>query len=217
MKLVAIGLVEIFLALFLPAILLIGMRYVSVNMQPPLEQTAKIYKDFTLSQSFISQVNKLTGIGMSIKNPNLNNKKDIDLSLYQDNKLIRTSTLNGSHIEDGGFVKFFFDPVSESANKEFLFTLSSPSSEEGESLQPFYTLKKPAESKSFKIQDQEIDGSISFVSFYKPASFLGLTFDVYLKWLNRFFADLIFSLFFLSLILLISIYLITHISTLLLE
>src|SRR3989344_2402343 len=87
-----------FFAIFLPVISTFAIRLIPSGIQPSLENTQKIYQDLTLSQSFVSLKDNLAGIGVSIKNPNFANKKDVTFNIYdKDNNLIRSVILNGKN------------------------------------------------------------------------------------------------------------------------
>ncbi len=99
----------LFLVIIVPGVLALGVKLVPNGDQPGYnsDQRLSIYGERTVSQKFISDSTNLAAIGTSIRNPNLKNKKDIILNLYDGNeKLIRTSVLNGLAFQDGEFVMF---------------------------------------------------------------------------------------------------------------
>src|SRR3989344_7026524 len=106
-KQITVTIIFIFcLVVLLPLGLTFGIKYVPSGTQPPLGNTQKIYKDVVLAQSFVSLESNLSGIGVSIKNPNFANKKNLNISLLDnENKLVRSIVLNGKNIGDGDFVK----------------------------------------------------------------------------------------------------------------
>lgn len=192
--------------LILPAILSFGIRYIPARSQPSLDKTEKIYSQNSISQSFLGKENNLTAIGLSIKNPNLINKQDILLSIYDENGiLLKTSILNGSHIPDGDFVKFVFSPIVDSKNKKVTFTLSAANVDEVESLQLYYTTS--GMEGEFKIKDKIASGSASFVDFYKPTTRLALITNIYTSWFGRLLSDAGFFVLYILLILGLSGYL----------
>src|SRR5260221_2368643 len=114
--------VVILLILIIPGVLAVGIINIPDRYQPSLDQVQKIYSSVVLSQSFLSKRENLSIIGVSIKNPNLENKKDIFLSVYDtSNNLLAKSVVSGKSIPDGEFIKFKFVPINNSKDKLFTF------------------------------------------------------------------------------------------------
>jgi hypothetical protein len=176
----------VFLIFILPGIVALGVKYIPSGVQPPLHKTRDVFGKFQISQEFTSVRNGLTGFSMTIKNPNLKNKKDVYLYLFDDQKtLIRESKLNGSNIEDGSYVKFLFDPVLGSENKNYKFVLSSPDAGEEEVLPIFFTEEKPLWVGLMMYDIEEIPGGVSFVTLHTPESKLSIVKDLYSSWISR--------------------------------
>lgn len=196
----------IFIVFIFPAILSFAIINIPNNDQPSLDKTQKIYGDLIISQAFISKNTNLSVIGMSIKNPNLTNKKDIILSIYENNILLRSSVLNGKQIADGKFVKFKFNPIVESGNKLFLFTLAAPvttkeEADHNNALEVFLTDQKSEGIYEVLISDKIIPNtSIAFVSFSKPPYLTFALEVIYSKWLNKFTSDWQFFIIYTGLI-----------------
>jgi hypothetical protein len=172
-----------------PAILAMTLKMVPAGDQPGYnsDQKLSIYGKRGISQRFISKEKNLTAIGTSIKNPNLKNKKEIILSLYdENNKLIRTSVLNGQNIQDGDFVKFVFEPVPNSLNKTYLFTIFSPEAGPEETIEVFY-ISSPADSVlEYTYDEKTYPGGLPIVTFHKPESKWEVVKKVYASWFFRF-------------------------------
>lgn len=176
----------LFITLLLPAFLALGLSYIPYGVQPPLDKTKDVFGGNYIKQTFTSQRENLAGVSMTIKNPNLKNKKDIYLHLYdKDNKQIRESKLNGLNIEDGSYVKFLFDPITDSKNKEFSFILISPDSNEEEVLPIFYTERKPDWIGQMQFEKEDHPGGVSFVTLHVPGSKLETIGEIYSNWLGR--------------------------------
>lgn len=196
----------IFISLILPGVLSFGIRNIPQNDQPSLDRTQKLYRDVAVSQTFVSTTNNFSGIGLSIKNPNLLNKKDVMLSIYEgDGNLVRTVSLSGTSIADGKFVKFRFAPIKISENRQFLFTLTAPSTsreeaDENRALEVFLTNQQPKDVFNLTIGDKIIEGSVSFVAFYKPPYPTYVLENIYLTWIRNFIADLPFFIIYMALI-----------------
>ena len=185
--------------MFLPAILIYFIKETPNDFQPSLHSTEHIYADLTISQLFLSQEDGLSGIGMSIKNPNDINKKDIIIQIYdQDNQMIRNVSLNGAKISDGQLVKFKFDPIQDSKDKLYKFTLQAPQEgEQTKSLEVFLTYEIPSWSKGLYINNNLTDSSISFVTYHHIENPLSNIFNIYTKWWYKLSGDLPFLIAYL--------------------
>lgn len=179
----------IFAVLILPGLLALGVKYLPSGVQPPLHKTKDVYGDRFISQEFTSFRSNLIGIAMTVKNPNLKNKKDVFLHVYDENsEVLRETKLNGANIEDGNFVKFLFNPISDSKDKTYKFIITSPESGEGEVLPIFYTDEKPIWAGQMMFEDAEdIVGSVSFVTLHKPESKLEVVSEIYSDLFSRLF------------------------------
>lgn len=162
----------LFLLFVMPALMISLIRMFPANDQPGYDSNkrASIYKERELTQYFISKKENLTAIATSIRNPNLMNRKEISFVLYDENKnLIRRSSLNGFNINDGDFVKFVFEPLPDSKDRKYGFTISSPSSFETETVELF--LIDPTDDVLEYTYDKETrKGGIPMVTFHKPES-----------------------------------------------
>jgi hypothetical protein len=118
----------------------------------------------------VSKNKNLTSVATTIKNPNLHNKKDINFNLYDmDNNLVRSVVLNGFNIGDGDFVKIIFDPIVDSSNKKYYFTLESSSAGEEEIIEIFLTAKTD-EILEYVYDGETKPGGAPIVTFHKPDS-----------------------------------------------
>ncbi len=180
-----------------PIVLSLGIKLIPDRVQPPTEQSEAIYQDKVVIQSFIAREDNLTGIGVSIRNWVLQNKKDIHLELYdKDNKLLRRSTLSGKNIQDGSFMKFQFEPLADSKDKKYTFVFKAPDALESDSLRILYTSKSVEGATDFMARGEQREGAVSFVAFHKPNNPLSLTLGIYLNLFNRLIADTLFFVFY---------------------
>jgi len=185
--------VIVFTVLLMPLFTSLGIRFLPNDKQPSLERTRGVFWIHEISQEFVSENDNLIGIGMSIKNPNLKNKKDITLSLYEGEKLLRISTLNGSIIEDGSFMRFMFEDIVEASGRDYRFILSAPEGRSEDLLAVFTTEEKPEWIGRAVYDEEEIDDGISMVTFHRPESRWGLIKEIYGGWIDRLVADTGFS------------------------
>lgn len=161
----------LFALIVLPIFSTFAIKVIPGGVQPPLGNTVKIYDSFIFSQSFISPEDNLTGIGVSIKNPNFANRKKLNVNIYDDeDKRIREVLLNGQNIADGKFVKILFEPIVDSKGKKFTWSISSGESLFTDALEIFITDKQPSWSLDLKENDKEIPDSFSYVTLHRPLS-----------------------------------------------
>lgn len=193
-KLIAFSIIILFLVLVvLPMIATLTIKVIPGGVQPSLGNTVKIYDQYVYSQSFISPDNNLTGIGTSIKNPNFANKKRAFVNLLDDqNKLVRTVTLNGTNIADGKFVKILFDPILDSKDKKYTWTMHSFDSTFDDALELFITNNKPSWSLEFKVNENQVKDGISYITLHRPKSKTEVLQRVTGEWANKIKEDSIF-------------------------
>lgn len=197
-KLISFTIIFVLILVFaIPAVLSFGIRYIPSGTQPSLGNTKKIYGEITLSQSFVSEKHNLSGIGVSIKNPNFANKKNAYVNIYDSGeKVIRTIVLNGQNIADGKFVKILFEPISDSKDKKFSWTFSSPESVFEDALEIFLTNDPPTWSLDLKVSSQVEDGGLSYVTLHKVANPTEVLSIVLSGWINNLVKDKVFFISF---------------------
>ncbi len=202
-KLVILSLSFVLLmVLILPLSLTLLIKIIPGGIQPSLGNTEKIYGVISLSQAFISPKDNLTGIGVSIKNPNFANKKKTTVSIYDDgNRLIRTIILNGQNIADGKFVKILFDPIKDSRNKKFVWLVSSPESNFDDALQIFLTDNRPQWSLDLQVNNKTSEQVLSYVTLHRPSNSTEVLVEVMSGWVEKIKGDNIFFLMYFIVIL----------------
>jgi len=172
----------LFLLFVVPAILALGLKLIPGGDQPGYNSDARltIYRTREVTQKFVSSSTNLSAIGTSIRNPNLKNKKDIILTLYDDRMdKIRTSTVNGQNIQDGDFIKFVFETIPDSKEKTYTFTLVSPEAGPEETIEVFYTQTMPNWIKEYSYEGSTYQGGLPIVLYFKPASKLSVVNSIY--------------------------------------
>ncbi len=178
-----------------PAILSLGIRLVPNSFQPSLDGTQKVYGEVKVSSDISSSSNNLSGIGLSIKNPNLINKKDINLSVFSNGNLLRSVTLNGRSIGDGNFIKFIFDPIDDSKGKVYNMVFSAPGVADGEALEIFLTSNP--DGSGIKVGKDVHTEGLSDVVFYHPSNPLSLATIIYEELIGRLAKDMMFFAFYI--------------------
>lgn len=191
------------LTVIMPLGLVFGIRYLPGGVQPPLGNTERVYKERTLLQDFISPRNNLVGIGVSIKNPNFANKKAININIYSDqNKIIRKVVLNGQNIADGKFVKIFFDPIDNSLNKKFSWSISSSDSTIEDAIEVFLTDKQPQWSLDLKVNNEIYKQGLSYITLHRPTNSIEVLKEITSDWVYKLNHDKKFLITYLSLLVL---------------
>jgi len=198
-RVISIALV-VFVVFALPAILSFGIKFIPYSYQTPLSNTEDIFEGKSVRQYFYAKENKLTAIGMSLKNPNLVNKKDIILNLYKGESLIATSTINGQVIPDGDLVKFVFNPIENSKENYYSFTLSAPQVDKEHALSVYYTNHPDDVVGDLYVDGMQTKIPLSIITYYKPQSRLSLVAGLYSGGMNKFFADKEFSSIYLMIL-----------------
>ena len=164
-----------------PTLMASLIKMVPAKDQPGYGQMGRVsvYGERTFTQYFVSTDKNLTSVATTIKNPNLNNKKDIYFNLYtMDNVLVRSVVMNGFNIGDGDFVKIIFQPIPDSMDKKYYFTLSSPSAGEEEIIEIFLT-GKTDEIIGYIYDEETKEGGAPIVTFHTPGSRLETIKSVY--------------------------------------
>ncbi len=182
------------LVFVVPGVLALPIKVVPFNDQPGYSTDYKrgVYGKFVVWQEFTSQEDQLTGIGLSIGNPNLKNKKEVILNLYEGRsgqdydlgKPTRQSVLNGQNISDGAFVRFLFDPIADSKSRNYFFTLNTPEAGREEVINIYFNHDRPDWIGELKIDEEVIDGGMPLVTYHKPLSRFAVIKNIYGNWLR---------------------------------
>ncbi len=218
------------LVILFPALLSLGIRIIPGQMQPSLGTTERIYSTSVVTETFTASRNNLNGIGLSLKNPNYQNKQNVVVSLFsEEGELLGESTVNGVSIPDGDFIKFIFKPVEESRGKNFVFVLSSVWSQDSDATEVFYAneqvtnsqkllngkipcLSKSSDPKVSMIDPKNNPGctllllenskkaNVSYVTFYKSTNPFLAIQEIYLGWWDRLYADKSFFITYLLIV-----------------
>lgn len=170
-----------------PAILAALIPMIPAADQPGFGHMGRVsvYGERTFTQYFVSKNKNLVSVATTIKNPNLNNKKEIFFKLYDESgNLLRSNTLNGFNISDGDFVKVIFDVIPDSMGKKYYFTLASPSAGEEEIIEIFLTDETDA-ILSYVYDEESHSGGAPIVTFHKPDSRLETVKLVYLNLFSK--------------------------------
>ncbi|OGM77222.1 hypothetical protein A2210_02565 [Candidatus Woesebacteria bacterium RIFOXYA1_FULL_40_18] len=183
----------LFLVFVVPGVFALPIDMIPANDQPgySVNEKLSLYGKRIISQKFISQEDNLSAIGISLGNPNLKNKKQITLSIYDvGDNLMRTSVINGQNLEDGDFVKFVFPQIPDSKNKDYRFTIVTPEAGAEEVIYIYHTQSILSWMEWAKFTDgieKEVEGGLPFVAFHTPKSKLEVIRTVYSRFLPSYF------------------------------
>src|SRR4030042_2637218 len=178
----------LFLIIVIPAVLALGINLIPGESQPGYnsEQRLSLYRVRDVAQQFISQDPNLSAIGTSIRNPNLKNKADIILTLFDAKmQVVRTSVINGRNVEDGNFIKFVFDPIPDSENKTYIFTLASPAAGPEETIEVFAAPNMPSWIQQYTYDQKVYPGGLPIVLYFKPVSKITVIKNIYSSLFSR--------------------------------
>lgn len=199
----------LFLIVILPLFLSFFIKFIPVGIQPPLTTTKRIYEAIILSQQFVALEDNLAGIGVSLKNPRFANKKNVYINILDNqNNIIRKITLNGQNIADGNFDKIFFEPIKDSRNKQFTWSIFSPDSNKDDAIEVFLTNREPFWSLEFK-ENSNLNSSgesLSYLTLYMPKT-IEITKRIGSELINNLTKDVTFSIDYSLLILILITYL----------
>lgn len=154
-----------------------------------------IWNERVLEQPLYPKSGKLHKIGMTIRNPYAN-KGNLEFFLQKNGEVLRQGVLSGWNIPDGGFVSLDFEPVDVDGG-EIVLILSSPDTREPEPFRVYATSQEDSVFGKLKVGGEEKNAHISGVLYYGGRGLIGEMFGGVVQ---RFIADLGFSLFYLALI-----------------
>lgn len=204
MKIIPSFLVLFLVILILPGLLSLGIIAVPINSQPGLAGTIKIYGSNQILEQLTCPKGLITQVGISFKNPSLNNKKDLQLIIEDEKKnILSEAFVNGKFIPDGGFVKFKLNKPLDCHNITVFLRLLSPDSVFEDALEVLLSNKATGDFDSFIVtQSQSSEKqSINLVLFVSSDDKFKLINTIYRQWWDKFTADKTFAIFYTSLIL----------------
>lgn len=178
----------LFFVFMLPGILALGIRIIPGNDQAPYDVNIKrsIYGQFQITQEFIAQQNNLSAIGISLGNPNLKNKSEVDLVLKDSGRnVVRKSNINGASIADGALVRFSFDPITNSKNKSYTFELSNGSAGPEEVINVYYATSNESWIGPSTFGEEINKNGLPIVVYYSASSRFGVVQEIYSSWFSR--------------------------------
>src|SRR3972149_7151737 len=174
------------------------------SQQPVLEKEVWVYAGHPVSQTIVPKNNGLSLIRIYMRNVALWNQDPLEFTLTDavSGQVIRQIHLNGFNIGDREVIRLQFEPIPDSAGRNFIIKFTSPTSDIGRSLGIGYTSEDhyPAGSEnSYESQP----GDLTFELYYQPTNRIQAVFGVFLNFIRRLLTlrivvTFIFSYLFLS-------------------
>jgi hypothetical protein len=170
--------------------------------QYSLDATVAVHGGQQISQQIYIEHPSFSSLGISVKNINLQNHKDLILTIYEDKSVIRTVAINGIYIPDGKFLRFDFAPITDSMNKTYTIEFSAPLAVKEDALELYLTKQSFAQAGVLQVSGLPYEEykALSFVSFHKPLSISATVSQIMNDFITRFTQDLVFVGLFIGII-----------------
>lgn len=173
--------------------------------QYSLDATVSVHGGQVISQQIFVEHPSLSSIGISVKNINLQNQKDLVLNIYDGETIIRTVAINGIYIPDGKFLRFDFSPIPESRNKTYRIEFSAPLAVKEDALELYLTKQSFQQAGLLQVNSLPYEEykALSFVTFHKPVSVSATANQILSDFVTRFTQDILFMALFGGLVLIL--------------
>lgn len=194
--------VTIFVILFLSTF---GIRKRVDIVQTRGDQLYRIWGDKKVGQTFVANKDNLNIIILDLKNPALGNQQSIYFRLIEieTGRTLREIEISGLNVGDPSSVRFQFEPIRDSAGKNYCFYLNSPLSTVKDAIEVYYSPKDIYAGGEMIVSDQEITGELRFTSYYYPGSKITAIRETVRDFFLRFLSDRSFVFIYLILLFLI--------------
>jgi hypothetical protein len=179
--------IVLFILFVFPAIMTSFVKLIPNGPQPGYDgaNRVSIYGDKIYEQKFVSDVDNLTAIGASIKNPNLKNKSKVNFQIKDENEnILREVVLNGFNIDDGSYIRINFEPIQNSKDRSFKFVISSINANVDEVLELFIIEPNSVITK-YIYNNEEKEGGTPIVLYSKSKGVLNNIYTVYSNLLSK--------------------------------
>jgi len=158
-----------------------------------------------VGQTFIAGKNNLSRITLDLKNASLKNEKPVYFHLRQVDGLgdLRKIKISGFNIGDPSSVRFQFEPIPDSFQKEYYFYLDSPDSSDSDGIEVYHSSQDLYPDGKMMVNDEEIMGELRFSSFYFSDSKMTVFRETIENFASRLLMDKAFTALYLTLLILI--------------
>lgn len=150
------------------------------RVQPAIQQTlgenvvGEITEGREVGQTFISPVNNLTGFSIKLATFMRSNKGDITVGIKKEgNKIIYSTTVKASSINDNSFFDFRFPPIKHSKGREYKIFIKSKGSSSGNSITAYMSNQDVYKEGSLTVNNEINNGDLVFKIYYNR-TFFGL-------------------------------------------
>jgi len=147
-----------------------GLDYSVMAAQIDFNQpVGEIYGDSVVGQSFIATEDNFSRVDILFTTYERINTKNVIFSLKDDSSSIELFKIemNASEIHDNKYYSIIFDPILNSKNKRYMFTISSPESIPGNAVSVYKTTSDSYPLGLGYINNEAISGDITFKTFNK--------------------------------------------------
>jgi len=162
----------------------------------------QIYEDRKIGQTFLANKDNLNIIILDLKNAALKNQQPIYFHLEETKtaRSLREIEISGLNVGDPSSVRLQFDPILDSAGKEYYFYLDSPTSTGEDAIEVYYSSQDLYSEGEMMVNDKSIVGELRFVSYYYPGSKKNVIRETINDFTSRLLADKSFIIFYLFLL-----------------
>lgn len=132
------------------------------------ESLGRMYGDTVIGQSFFSNEPNLTRIGVLFATSTRKNNEEIIFhvkELSSDENIVNIS-IHANEIRNEEYYSVIFDPIQESENKTYCFSLSSPSSTKRNAISVYSTTIDRYDMGSGFVNNSKIQGDFTFKTFH---------------------------------------------------
>lgn len=184
---------------------LLFIKVVPDGFQTSLDFSEQIYGPFVVEQTFSVDKNYLSGLALTIRNPSAN-KSDLNFKLRDSQgQILRHKSLHGANIPDGDFVKFNFEPITDSKDRQFNLVLESVDSTQEQAFGVYMSKQMSPGFEPIRVKGEVKNGQMAILEYYGYPNKLVQIWAVLSDFSKRFYSDVIFGIIFtVSIIYLIS-------------
>ncbi len=129
--------------------------------------TVPIHSNMEIAQTFLSTKNNLSGLDVQLGTFERENDGVTTLSLLDNkNNILRTVEINSEEIQDNTYEFFYFEPIVNSANKEYTFLIQHNASEEN-AIAAFMSDKDEYRDGQCEVNGDVLEGDLNFGVYYR--------------------------------------------------
>lgn len=157
----------------------------------------EIYGDIVVGQSFVATEDQLTRVDVKLATYARKNTEDIIFGIREATSAqdITNVTVKAEKIKDNAYYTFSFDPILESKGKSYVFYIYSPKSVPGNAITIWYSTEGEYGNGTAFLNNNPIQGDLSFRTYHTHS-----VLDFLSSCLKNFMKDAKFSMFYISLL-----------------